>query len=278
MVVDSRDRRDLNCGSCKEGQQVNTTEIERAFKESVCAEVELASAGLDRYIVHVPFTFDDGDHYVVLLKHENGQWVLSDEGHTFMHVSYEVQEFDRGSRRATIDRVLAANGVEDAQGELRLQVPRQRYGDALFSYLQAITRITDVSFLTRERVRTTFLEDFRVLVQQAAPNRNVKFDYAHPAHDPEGRYKVDAFINGAVGRQVLAFAISNDDQCRDATITLYRWESWGEKFHPIAVFRDQTEINRVVLARFSDVAERQFSTLDTARERLPNYLADLLKL
>ena len=257
---------------------MNTTDVERAFKESVCAEVELASSGLDRYIVHVPFTFDDGDHYVVLLKREDGQWVLSDEGHTFMHLSYHLPEFDRGTRRRVIDHVLARQGVEDAEGELRLRIPEDRYGDALFSYLQAITRITDVSFLTRERVRTTFLEDFRELIQQAARDRQVQFDYAHPVHDPEGRYTVDAYVNGTADRQVLAFAIGNDDQCRDATITLYRWESWGEKFHPIAVFRDQTEINRGVLARFSDVAERQFSSLETARERLPSYLADLLRL
>lgn len=265
---------------------MNQSEVERAFKESVCDEVELAPEGIDRYLVHVPFTFADGDHYVVLLKRDDGQpacaehadrWVLTDEGHTFMHVSYEVPEFDRGTRRAIIDRVLAGLGIEDRQGELRLLIPEGRYGDALFSYLQAITRITDVSFLARERVRTTFLEDFQELVQQAATNREVRFGYAHPIHDPERRYPVDARVNGAIGRQILVFAISNDDQCRDATITLYRWESWGERFHPVAIFRDQTEINRVVLARFSDVAERQFSSLETARERFQRYLADLLE-
>lgn len=256
---------------------MNEVEIEREFKASVCEGVEVVSEGLNRYLVHVPFTFEDGDHFVVLLKQENGHWLLTDEGHTFMHVSYDVPEFDRGSRRSIVDRVLAGLGIEDREGELRLRIPESRYGDALFSYLQAITRITDVSFLNRERVRATFSEDFQELVRQAALNREVQFGYAHPIHDQEGRYSVDARINGTTGRQVLMFAISNDEQCRDATITLYRWESWGERFHPVALFRDQTEINRMVLARFSDVAERQFSSLETARERLARYLEELLR-
>lgn len=252
-------------------------EIQRAFQQSVCDEVRLVSAGIERYMVEVPFQFEDGDHYAVLLKRDDGHWALSDEGHTFMHVSYDVPEFDRGNRRAIIDRVLAGFHIEDRDGELILRVPDAAFGDALFSYVQAITRITDVSFLTRERVRTTFAEDFRELVQQAAISREVGIDYTHPTHDPDGRYSIDARVNGTATRQVLAFAISNDDQCRDATITIYKWLDWQERFHPIAVFLDQTQINRIVLARFSDVAERQFSNLETARERLEEYLSELIR-
>jgi len=249
--------------------------IEANFKEAVCDQVALDREGIGRFIVHVPFTFEDGDHYVVLLKRDNGRWLLSDEGHTFMHLSYDVPEFDRGNRRAIVDRVLARYGIADSEGELVLPIEDSRWGDSLFSYIQAITRITDVTFLSRERVRTTFMEDFQEVVEQSAPSREIAFGYTHPEHDPEMRYPVDARINGQFVPQVLVLAIGNDDQCRDSTITLYRWESWGERFHTVAVFRDQTEINRVVLARFSDVAGRQFSSLETARERLPGHLADI---
>ena len=257
---------------------VDTTELEQQFKRSVGEKVELVSEGLGRFVVHVPFTFDDGDHYVVLLKRDVDQWVLSDEGHTFMHLSYDIPEFDKGSRRSIVDRLLLATGIEDRQGELRLPIPGRQYGDALFSYLQAITQVTDVSYLSREQVRSTFNEDFQDLVRGAAKNRGreADFHYAHPAHDPERRYPVDAHINGTASRQVIAFGIANDEQCRDATIILNRWESWGERFHPVAVFRDQTEINRIVLARFSDVAEKHFSSLETARDRFEHYLGDLV--
>ena len=119
-------------------------DIIQAFKESACGEINLASSGINRYIVDVPFKFTDGDHYVVILKQEGMGWILSDEGHTFMHLSYELRnnEFEGGSRRKRIDEILGAYQVENRSGELVLTISVGRYGDALFTFIQAITRIT----------------------------------------------------------------------------------------------------------------------------------------
>jgi hypothetical protein len=257
-------------------------DIQRAFKESACGELDIATGGMNRYVVHVPFTFTDGDHYVVLLKQEGKRWLLSDEAHTFMHLSYDLTdaEFDQGNRRKIIDGVLNNHGIEDRSGELVLPIPEGRYGDALFSFVQAITRIADVIYLNRERVRSTFFEDFRRLVEEKAEAvgmQDVQFNYTHPTHDPEHHYPVTARLNGRTTQQLLIFGISNDEQCRDATITLHQWEKWHEKFHSFGVFRDQMEINRLVLARFSDIAGRQLSSLEIARERLPQYLREVFQ-
>ena len=48
--------------------------------------------------------------------------------------------------------------------QLREYIETQRYGDALYSFVQALLRITDVSYLSRERVRSTFIEDFRTFM------------------------------------------------------------------------------------------------------------------
>ncbi len=256
-------------------------DIIRAFKESACGEIDLTSSGINRYLVHVPFTFTDGDHYVVILRQEGQRWVLSDDGHTFMHLSYELREreFEAGNRRKIIDEVLTSYQIENRDGELVLTIPAGRYGDALFTFVQAITRITDMTFLDRATIKNTFREDFNRLVSEKASEagiQNVTFGFLHPVHDPQGKYPVDARLNGVTSQQVLVFAVGNDDQCQTATIVLLQWEKWEEQFHSIAVFRDQTEINRHYLARFSDVLGRQLQNLESARERLKRDFTDLL--
>jgi hypothetical protein len=256
-------------------------DIIQAFKESACGEIDIASGGINRYLVQVPFTFTDGDHYVVILRQEGQNWILSDEGHTLMHLSYELREreYEAGNRRKIIDEVLTSHQIENRDGELVLTIPLGRYGDALFTFVQAITRITDMTFLDRATVKSTFHEDFNRLVSEKAKEtgiQNITFGYIHPIKDPQGKYPVDVRLDGVISQQVLIFAVGNDDQCQTATIILLQWEKWEEQFHSIAVFRDQTEINRQYLARFSDVLGKQLPNLDSAKERLHKDFTDLL--
>jgi hypothetical protein len=78
--------------------------IEREFKEKVCDRIRLVSEGMNRYQVFTPFQFEDGDHLVIVLKQENSHWLLSDEGHTYMHLTNSLDEKDlrRGTRQKLI--------------------------------------------------------------------------------------------------------------------------------------------------------------------------------
>jgi hypothetical protein len=114
----------------------DTTDIERDFKRKVCDELSVQSEGLDRYIVNTPLTFEDGDSLPIVLKKENEQWLLTDEGHTFMQLSYDLDESDlqEGNRREIIERTLLASRLTNRQGELILPIEDARYGDSLYSF------------------------------------------------------------------------------------------------------------------------------------------------
>ncbi|MCY4199359.1 MAG: DUF1828 domain-containing protein [Gammaproteobacteria bacterium] len=122
--------------------------IQREFQQNVSDKVRVASEGVDRYRVDTPFMFDDGDHLLIVLKKEGEQWVLTDEGHTYMRLSYDIDESSvrRGTRQKIISHALSTFEIEDNDGELVLGIPDNRYGDALYAFVQGLLKIADVSF------------------------------------------------------------------------------------------------------------------------------------
>jgi len=250
--------------------------IESDFKKKVCDKVRLYPEGRDRFRVFTPFRFGDGDHLSIVLKKSGEQWVLSDEGHTFMHLSYDRDSADlqQGNRRKLIERALAEFGVTDNEGELRAEIEEGRYGDALFSYVQAMLHVTDVTYLNREVVKSTFMEDLRVLIKESVPQATKEFDWSDPESDADGKYPVDCRIE-CYGRPLFVFGVSNEQKCDLVTIVVLHYEKTRYPFDSMVVFDEQEAIGRKPLARLSDVIGKQFSTLAGNRNRIKDYLGEL---
>ena len=89
--------------------------------------LRLTSEGMDRFRVFTPFLFEDGDHLAIVLKKDGPKWVLSDEAHTYMHLTYDIDEKDlhRGNRQKIISNALSTFRIEDRDGELVLDVPNE---------------------------------------------------------------------------------------------------------------------------------------------------------
>ena len=249
--------------------------VVREFRSKVCEQLRLTQEGENRFRVFTPFIFEDGDHLAIVLKREQEHWILSDEGHTYMHLTYDIDERDlrTGTRQKIITNALSAFSVTERSGELLTPIREGHYGDALYSFVQALLKVADVTFLTRERVKSTFVDDFREFIERTVVKERRTFDWHEPQHDPEGLYSVDCRVQVPTDGPLFIYALNSDDKVKDATIGLHQYERWGVPHRGVGVFENQEDINRKSLARFSDVCDKQFSNLATNKERLARYLS-----
>ena len=247
--------------------------IEQDFIDKVSAKVRVLPDGRDRFRVFTPFRFDDGDHIAILLKKEQGRWLLSDGGHTYMHLTYDIDDqlLQSGTRKQIISKALSMFDVEDRGGELIREVSDGDYGEALYDFAQALLRIADVSYLSRERVRSTFMEDFRTLLHENVPKSRMCLDWSDPERDPQGNYKVDCRING-MQEPLFVFALSSDNKTRDATIALHQFKEWGLPFRSLGIFKNRGNTSRKVRERFSDVCDKVFYSLILNYASIQEYL------
>lgn len=255
---------------------MNLKEIESSFKSSVVESIRLLPEGINRYQVFTPFHFDDGDHFVIVLRKDKGDnFFITDEGHTYMHLSYQMDlsSLTGGNRNEIIEGSLEKYGVEDREGNLCAPIDDMSgAGNVLYSFIQCLISITDVSYLSRERVASTFMEDFKEFISETVEVGRFVFDYREPQHDPEGKYLVDCRING-MSRPLHIYAIGSDGKCRDTTISILQFERWSIDCSILGIFEDQEKVGRKVLARFTDVCDRQFSSL-AEKKRIGNYIKD----
>ncbi len=252
--------------------------FEKIILHQVGQSVQLIEESPRQYRVSVPFTFNDGDVLVIVLKQVEGNWVFSDEGHTYMHLAYSIEapRLEYGTRRQMIVQALQMFQVQERGAELILPVHDNDYADSLWDFVQALLKIIDVTYLTQERVRSTFLEDFQNFFEtMIAPERRT-FGWYDTEHDPDKRYVVDCRING-LARPLFIYALTNDDRVRDATIGIAYFIRVGFKFYSVGIFEDQTIINRRVLARFTDICDRQFPNLSASHDLIEKFLYDALR-
>lgn len=246
---------------------INIQELQKSLCALMCADVKLIKRN-DKIVVRTPFSFPDGDPYLIYLTERPGGAIrLSDAGHTLMHLSYEndVEKFKQGTRGKLFDQVLSQNGVSNEDGEIFLDTTPNKVGSAIFKLGQTITSIGDLTFLNRTRAESTFYEDLAETLSRIVDEERIARDYIYPDIENAADYPIDYKIDGGVD-QLFLFGIPSRDKAKLVTIVLERLLRAHAVFDSILIFHDQSTIPRPDLARLSNAGGEMISSLDAQED------------
>ena len=238
--------------------------LRRLLCERLCQEVDVEQRPDGELMLRTHFEFPDGDSYPFYLSEApSGGLRLSDRGHTLMHISYEhdVDSFLDGTRGMLMERITSETGLVREDGTFHLETSAERLPEAIFTFGQALTRIYDLTLLSRSNVGSTFYDDLADCLSGLVDAEKIQREYQPEVPNAED-YPVDYRIKGQGDIPLFLYGVPNRDKARLTTIMLSYFHLHKLQFESIVVFEDQAEIPRADLARLSDVGGDMISSLD----------------
>lgn len=243
---------------------MNLESIEKIICASLCADVRVVRQENDLLYVSTPFAFSDGDAYSMYLQPlRTGGFRITDLGGTLMHLSYdnEVSKLREGTRGKLFRQIVAEVGLQEDDGEFFLDTPADQLGASIFRFGQAITRIHDLTLLSKARAENTFFDDLRERLYSIVSKELVHENYLVPGLPDASNYQVDFFIEGHE-KPLYLFGVSSRDKAMLTTIVLQHLNALKVEFRSMVVFKDFADLPRKDFSRLMNAANDMVSSLD----------------
>lgn len=237
----------------------------RLLCERLCEEVQIEQRPDGSWMVGTHFQFPDGDHYPIHISDVTPGGVrLSDHGHTLMHISYDhdIDLFMDGTRGMLLERIMNESGLQWSGGAFCFDTAIEKLPEAIFKFGQALTRVYDLTMLSRSNVGSTFYDDLEQMISNLIDVNKITKSYSPDVPNADA-YIVDYCIEGRNNVPLFLYGVPNRDKARLTTIILSHFHRNNLSFESILVFEDQAEIPRLDLARLSDVGGEMVSSLDS---------------
>lgn len=257
---------------------MNIDDLEAKLSAALHAHVKLKKRRDGNVLVSTPFTYPDGDRLSIYLNPlATGGYRLSDKGATLMRLSYEhdISKLSEGTRHKIFRQIVSEMGISDDDGDLHLEVPPANLATGIFQFGQALTRIHDLSFLSRVQVENTFYDDLRANLVSIVGSDAIVHDYVAPGVPNADEYTADFRVAGGK-KPVLIWGVPTQTKARLATIVMQHLQKHAFAFRSLIVYSDMASIPRADVSRLTAAANDQVPSLaefDALRNKLKDAMA-----
>lgn len=244
-----------------------------SIKKAICSSVEIEERGIDRYVIHTDFTYPDGDELRIILKKQDSDWILTDEGHTMMWLSYEDFNIKTDTRRDLLSRSLTYNHAKLEDGRIIIRFKQNDVAGAVQSMIQALLQTADLLYMDQENVRSTFIEDLQAKLREHMVGSNVETNKVIKNKRGE-ECLIDIYVSSSNWKEpLLVFAVASKDKCKDAAINMMSLASEDKmEFTSLVVIDPNAEIPETDRDRVISRADKAYIGLKDMDEGLPRFM------
>lgn len=207
-------------------------------RKSICSKYEFEEYGINRYLIHTDMYYDDGDELHIVLMEDSGQYTLTDEGHTIMWLSYDLNLTP--NKEGMMESIVSKNNVSLNDGRLYVSFfDLDEFGNALTSLIQSMLQIADLRILNRNNVVKTFLEDIRNAYRNSPLADICVFSKEINLGNSE-TMTPDVYID--CKEPILVFGVHNSSRAKEVIINLMAAKESNLDFRTVVVIAENSNI------------------------------------
>lgn len=224
------------------------------------------------YKVLAPFFYEDGDMYDIFVEELPGESKLriSDYGLTLMKLSYTF-DIDTGHKQEVLDTIVLQNRVQIDNGLIYLDVLPHQLDVGVNQFAQVIAKVSNMDIIGREMQRSLFPELLREFVSERLKGFNVEEGYA-PTNDKH--LTVDYKIPGR--RPIFLYGVNENTKAARVVISCLTFKNQAIPFRSLIVYEDMDKLSRFNRVQLTNVAQKQYFSLEGFQEQGLSYIHDEL--
>jgi hypothetical protein len=221
-----------------------------------------------------PLFHEDGDMMDIFLDvPKNGpdapqKFRVSDHGLSLMRLSYTF-DIDTPNKERIFNRIVAENGVSEANGELFIEATSDTLYTALLQFSQAVSKVCNMRYFRREVLASLFEEMLAEFVQTQMARFHPRQTIL-PIPDRDDLEVDWEFRPNGIPHYL--FAVKDAHRARLATISCLEFQRHHLKFKSIAVHEDMDKLPRKDRNRLTNACDKQFTSLSEFKENSLLYL------
>ena len=216
--------------------------------------------------IAVTTTFQDAvsDPIACFIERDDAGWYMADDGHFLSDTVARGIDIQTGARKDFLDRILAPVGAWCDLRNLEIRTHTQQTvpgPDDILRFITALVRARDVTFWSRERIRSTFKDDaYKALAERFAERADLW--RSAPVDDTLQEFPADAVLrprvkNGGLASTTAVFIVQVLDTMNEALMLWMEARAQHRSDIRVAALVEDGTINLG-----SNKAQRAFNRID----------------
>jgi hypothetical protein len=245
-------------------------DILSSIKQNFNNRISFREKGIGVYQVIAPFYHEDGDMYDLFLDIDpNNSFIrVCDHGLTLMRLSY-TYELDTPKKEEIFYQILHENNIENDNGNLFIEVPKDQAYKAVLRFTQIISKVTNMQLYRREVVRSLFYEDLAAYINEELPRY---FPIGNYLPIPEREDLEVDFCFQIEPKKLFLFGVKDNPKARLVTISCLEYMRRNIPFRSIAVHEDFDTLSSKDRRIITNVIDKQFTDINDFKNNALQYL------